>query len=175
MLESQKRSTTDALIIAKDAQTRSNYNEQYSRKTNIKIYGVKEEERNENSTEVAINILHKVAQVELKQEEIIAAHRIPGRTDRAKPILVKVKNSAIKARMMKKRSVIKKSGSGVRVADDVTLLNSKLLERLNEHRLIDQAWYFNGNIYAKPRDSDTRVLFDIHDDIERKLRLSTGR
>ena len=98
LLESQKRSTTDALIIAKDAQARSNYNEQYSRKTNIKIYGVKEGERNENSTEVAIDILKKVAKVDLKQEEIIAAHIIPGRADRAKPILVKVKNSVIKAR-----------------------------------------------------------------------------
>ena len=150
--------TRDAAV---DAQTRSNYNEQYSRKTNIKVYGVNEGAK-EKTSEIVINILKSVAKVDLKEDEIVAVHRIPGKGD-DRPILLKVKNSEIKARIMRARPVFKKSKKGYRLADDVTQLNSKLIDTLNKHPLIDQAWYFNGSVYGKPVDCETRIRFDLCD------------
>ena len=150
--------TRDAAV---DAQTRSNYNEQYSRKTNIKFFGVNEGAR-EKTSEIVINMLKSVAKVDLKEDGIVAVHRIPGKGD-DRPILLKVKNSEIKARIMRARPVFKKSKNGYRLADDVTQLNSKLIDTLNKHPLIDQAWYFNGSVYGKPVDCETRIKFDLCD------------
>ena len=107
-------------------------------------------------------MLKSVAKVDLKEDEIVAVHRIPGKGD-DRPILLKVKNSEIKARIMRARPVFKKSKKGYRLADDVTQLNSKLIDTLNKHPLIDQAWYFNSSVYGKPVDCETRIRFDLCD------------
>lgn len=167
-IKEQKTTITEAMRIAQEAQVRSNYNEQYSRKTNVKIYGLKEEQK-ENSSAETIRMLNEVANVELRDDEIVAAHRIPGRVGQARPILLKLKNTEVKSRIMRKRSIIKKSSRGLRLADDVTKLNSTLIDRLNNHDLIDSAWYFNGSVYAKSMNGDRRIQFDIYDDIAKKV------
>ena len=134
----------------------------------MKIYGLKEEPKENSSVEV-IRMLKEVANVDLRDEEIVAAHRIPGKAGQIRPILLKVKNTAVKSRIMKKRSTIKNLSRGLRLADDVTRLNSTLIDRLNNHDLIESAWYFNGSVYAKAVNNDRRIQFDIHDDITRKV------
>ncbi|KAK3088586.1 hypothetical protein FSP39_020918 [Pinctada imbricata] len=164
----QKTTISDAMRIAQEAQVRSNYNEQYSRKSNIKIYGMKEEKK-EDTPEEVIRMLSDVANVVLREDEIVAAHRIPGRAGQNRPILLKVKNTSVKSRIMKKRSVVKKLVHGLRLADDVTKLNSSLIDCLNAHDSIESAWYFNGNIYGKAVNGDRRIKFDIYDDIPKKV------
>ncbi|KAK3082747.1 hypothetical protein FSP39_004210 [Pinctada imbricata] len=68
----------DAMRIANEARSRSNYNEQYSRKNNIKIFGLKESNGENVSSEVC-KMLKSAAKVELKEEEILAAHRLPSK------------------------------------------------------------------------------------------------
>ena len=153
--------------VALEASVRSNYNEQYSRKHNIKIHGVKETAK-ENTTEVAKKFLNDVANVVVKDSEIVAIHRIPGKKDKAKPILVKVQNTDVKARVMRQRPVVK--DAGYILSDDVTKQNSDLIQRLNDTEGIYQAWYFNGSVYAQTSENGRRLKFDIHDDIYAKLK-----
>ena len=108
-----------------EASSRSNYNEQYSRKNNIKIHGVEENEH-ESATDAAKRILSTVAKVQLKDSEIVALHRVSGKKGRPRPILVKVQDTEVKARIMRQRPVVKKADKGYRLADDVTRLNSDL-------------------------------------------------
>ena len=156
--------------IAKDAQKKANYNEQYSRKNNVKIHGIKEAD-NENTLETVKKELLKTAKVKLEDSEVIAVHRLPVRDDQITPILLKVKNSDIKARIMRTRPTFKKAGK--RLSDDVTKINSELIQKLNDHEGIEQAWYmyFNGSVFAKTEGpKGRRMKFDIHDDIAEKIK-----
>ena len=123
---------SDAYTMAAHAQRMANYNEQYSRKSNIKIYGL-EEKSNENTATEVIAMLKADANVDLAEDEIVAVHRIPGKDD-VRPILLKVKNTDVKARIMRNRSVIKKAKNDHRLADDVTKLNSVLIQRPEQFR-----------------------------------------
>ena len=158
--------------MSKEAVRLGNLNEQYSRKHNFKIMGLQEKDR-ENTWKVVQDFLKNNAKIELEDREIVAAHRIPGAKGKPRPIIVKVLNTNIKARVMKKRSEIKQKGNGQKLADDVTKKNSELITTLLQHEDIDSAWYFNGSVFAKLKDSDHHVKFDIFDDIDKKIQLSS--
>ncbi|KAK3086346.1 hypothetical protein FSP39_017179 [Pinctada imbricata] len=116
-------------------------------------------------------MLSDTADVQIHDSDVIAIHRIPGRRGATRPILVKVRNSDVKARIMKKRKRVRQAGQDMRLSDDVTKLNSALIQRLIDHPGIDQAWYFNGAVYATAADSDgKKIKFDIFDDIEMKIK-----
>lgn len=55
--------------------------------------------------------------------------------------------------------------SGYRLVDDVTKQNTMLINRLNLHKDIDSAWYFNGNVFARST-AGKRFRFDIYSVIE---------
>ena len=69
---------------------------------------------------------------------------------------------------MRKRAQVKRSGTGIRLADDVTAANSALINKLNDHPNVDGAWYFNGSVYGQC--GEKRLKFDIIDDINSKIR-----
>ena len=142
----------------------ANYNEQYSRKNNIKILNMKEEpDETETSliTEVC-NLLATKCAVDLNPREIQAIHRIPGKQGMVKPVLVKLFNNNSKTKIMKVRSDMKNAGH--RLVDDVTKLNAKLITELLNHKSIDSAWYFNGSVFGKSTKGH-RIKFDLYDDI----------
>ena len=51
--------------------------------------------------------------------------------------------------------------SDYRLVDDFTKENTKLINRLMEHKDIDSAWYFNGSIFAKGKTGKC-YKFDIY-------------
>ena len=146
------------------ATEKGNYNEQYSRKNNIKIMGVTErsDETVEMLTDNVCNILYQKAGVEIEQRDIVAIHRIPGKAGMPKPVLIKVKNSHEKSKIMKKRKEMRTAG--FRLVDDVTKLNTELINRLSSHERIESAWYFNGSVYGKTTEGK-RLKFDIYSNI----------
>ncbi|KAK3102633.1 hypothetical protein FSP39_013790 [Pinctada imbricata] len=154
------------------AYSKSNRNEQYSRKTNFKLYGVKES-KGEDTEKIVIETIDKKADLKVDRNEILAVHRIPGKPGKERPILVKMRNSACKTKVMRKRSVLKRQGGGVTLADDVTDLNAKLINRLSRHSDIEAAWYFNGFVYGQYKGN--RIRFDILDSIDEKLRSHDNR
>ena len=89
-------------MAATEALRRSNLNKQYSLKTNFKIMGLPEEEK-ENTSELVKFFLKKTAKVELPVREIRTSHIIPGLNCKPRPIIVKVLNTSEKSRIMRKR------------------------------------------------------------------------
>ena len=143
----------------------ANYNEQYSRKNNIKILNMKEdgEETETSLTSDVCKLLSDKCAVDLNPREIQAIHRIPGKTGTPNPVLVKLFNNNSKTKIMKKRSDMKKAGH--RLVDDVTKMHAKLISELLDHKSIDSAWYFNGSVFGRTTDGK-RVKFDLYDDID---------
>ncbi|XP_013380206.1 unconventional myosin-Vb [Lingula anatina] len=148
----------------------ANYNEQYSRKNNIKIYGVIEKEH-ENTRDVVCKVLKEQGEVQITADDITAVHRIPGRQGSPRPILMHVKNTEIKVRIMRSRSTLKRHDKGVRLADDITKLNAQLLQRLKENEQIEQSWFYNGSVYGKVKHTGQRMRFSIDDDIDKKVKI----
>ena len=153
--------------VAQSALEKSNMNEQFSRKNNIKIMGVEEDvdEPEHKLIEKINNILTSKAGVTLDVNKIVAIHRIPGKTGMPKPVLIKLMNNNEKTKIMKKRKQMKLAG--YRLVDDVTKHNTKLINRLNLHKDIDSAWYFNGNVFAKTTKGKRHRfdLFSVVDDV----------
>ena len=149
---------------------KANYNEQYSRKNNIKIMNIREEAGEDDST-----LLNKVTDLLGKQDitlsphQVIAIHRIPGKPGSPKPVLMKVTNTTVKSTIMRKRKVMKSAGH--RLVDDVTRLNTELITRLFDHPAIEAAWYFNRSVYGKTT-AGRRIKFVLHDDIDDTIKRS---
>ena len=156
-LKKQKEKTKAAFV-------QSNYNEQFSRKNNVKIMGVEvlEDETDSNLTAEIIDIVKQKTNVDIDPSDIVALHRIPSRHN-PRPVLVKFKNNSIKTRLMRNRRIMKQQG--YKLVDDVTKKNTELISRLLRHEKIDSAWFFNGFIYGKTTEGK-RHRFDLYSDIE---------
>ena len=111
----------------------------------------------------------KKVEVTIDEDDVVAIHRIPGREGLERPILIKLKNTDAKAKVMRKRSDLKKvTGGKIRLVDDVTKLNADLITALLAREEIESAWYFNGSVYGQV--DGKRVKFDLLDDVDQKLK-----
>ncbi|KAH3796812.1 hypothetical protein DPMN_150384 [Dreissena polymorpha] len=75
--------------VSKTAHKKANYNEQYSRKNNIKILNIPEaKEENEITLAKTVGqILKTHTEVDLQPIDIVALHRIPSKRGRFAPYL----------------------------------------------------------------------------------------
>ena len=150
----------------------ANYNEQYSRKNNIKILNIKEEE-DETETSLMTDVrklFNENCAVDLNPREIQAIHRIPGKPGAEKPVLLKLFNNNSKTKLMKTRSTMKTAGH--RLVDDVTKMNAKLISELLDHESVDSAWYFNGSVFGRTTGGK-RLKFDLYDDVDAAVAKAT--
>ena len=94
-LKTYKDKLTACEKLAIASAQKSNFNEQYSRKNNIKILNIPEGtyETERTLTEVVTTALLAKGNVDLDPQDIIAIHRIPGKTGLPKPVLLKLKNN----------------------------------------------------------------------------------
>lgn len=115
-----EKRVTEAETRNKEAIKMANYNEQYSRKTNVKIMDVREDEAESEDglREKAKNIL-KSQGAEVADHEILVIHQIPTKKKgTVKPVLIKMTNTSVKSCIMRKRKELKNAGH--KVVDDVT-------------------------------------------------------
>ena len=112
-------------------------------------------------TEVVTTPLLAKGNVDLDPQDIIAIHRIRGKTGVPKPVLLKLKNNSVKTRIMQQRRTMKAAGH--RLVDDVTKLNTGLIGRLRKHSRIESAWYFNGAVFGKTTGGQ-RHKFEVYCD-----------
>ncbi|ESP05277.1 hypothetical protein LOTGIDRAFT_152106 [Lottia gigantea] len=140
----------------------SNYNEQYSRKQNIKIPGLPESE-NECLVDKFCDVLKDVWNMNIATEDIKAIHRLASKLkNNAKPIIVKLATSDIKSKIMRQKSAL--FDRNLKVIDDITVRNMSLINKLRTTYNIESAWYFNCSVYAKAVGKK-RVKIDIFDDV----------
>ena len=171
-LRAELKSINDKIKVidnrSKSAFSMSNYNEQYSRKNNVKVMDIKE-----SGSETEASLLSEVQTVfdkegvTLDPNTIQAIHRIPGKVGHPKPVLIKFFNNTHKSKVMTHRSAFKSRGH--RLVDDVTRHNVELIQRLSEHPSIVQSWYFNGSVYGKTA-AEKRFKFDVFDSVDEVIK-----
>ncbi|VDH96818.1 Hypothetical predicted protein, partial [Mytilus galloprovincialis] len=79
-IEELQEKVSDCNHRSIDALKSANYNEQYSRKHNIRMVNFPEK-RNENLRDVFVKMVKKDLNVEIEPSDVIAIHRIPGKED----------------------------------------------------------------------------------------------
>ena len=165
----------EAQKIASKARIQANRNEQYSRKTNVKLHGVDDVKLPDGTvqgTEERVrSLLEEKLEVKVDSKDIVACHRIPaGKGTTIRPILLKVRNTAVKSTIMRNRKAFRGLKKGYKLTDDITKDNAELIRELLKHESVEQAWLFNCNVYAKITGlKEQRVMFEITDDIKKKI------
>ena len=133
-------------------------NEQYSRKNNLRIYGLKEE-RDEDLEGKVLKFAKDELNVELQDEEIEIVHRV-GRMQRAisgtmsvddsgavqsnvrpRPVIVKFLSNKSKIKVLVKNRNLK--GKQVSVAEDMAPEIANRLKQLKGKSLVEAAWFVN--------------------------------
>ncbi|XP_076082910.1 uncharacterized protein LOC143053968 [Mytilus galloprovincialis] len=165
-IEELQEKVSDCNHRSIDALKSANYNEQYSRKHNIRMVNFPEK-RNENLRDVFVKMVKKDLNVEIEPSDVIAIHRIPGKEGYIKPVIAKVRNTEIKIKIMRSKKGLK---NDIKFHDDITQRNLGLLARLNTNVMLNNAWFYNCSVYGKLKDSEYRIKFDLYDNIDEKIK-----
>lgn len=128
-------------------------NEQYSRKNNIKIYGL-EEEKGEECVQKIVKLLKDKLNIQLYISDISAAHRIPGGKNGPRPLVVKLVHSTVKNKILIKRKLLK--GSGIVIREDISIEYVKLMNRMENKDNVDSVWFWSGKVFVKTTDGNKR-------------------
>lgn len=122
--------------------------EQYTRRANIRIFGMTEK-KNENNMELVrcvINLLtQKLGLKDLNTSKIDKVHRIgkPNNNyDRA--IIVKFLTHSTAERVLQARRLLK--GSHIVIKEDLTQTNATRLKKVNELECVETAWSHRGQL-----------------------------
>lgn len=145
-----KRQLEQREAVLKKNEIEINELEQYSRKNNIRIYGVEDRTPRETSEETAqkvIGVLNDKLNMGLGQQDIDIAHRI-GRfsTEGNRPIICRFVSRANTLRSIKRRRALK--GTQLVIREDLTQKNIKLLEKTSAVTGVKTAWSDQGKVYA---------------------------
>lgn len=165
-LEAIRTEARNAMCMANDV-------EQYGRRNNIRIRGLKLRHGEECQTAVAM-FFNENLQVNINREDIEAAHILPTRSDnsaesvppssasassstqsrqRAPPtIIVRFKKRDVRDSVLRKRRLLK--NSSVSIVEDLTTLNSQTLNRVSKDPKTATAWTWNGKIYVLTKSGD---------------------
>ncbi|VDI04249.1 Hypothetical predicted protein [Mytilus galloprovincialis] len=151
--------------LTEKAITSSNYNEQYSRKNNIRVINFPWRERQDLRADF-ISKVKRDMNVELEERDVVAIHRIPSDKLGPKPLIVRLFSSDVKRRVMREKKNLQ---DHVRFYDDISKRNIELMKRLNETEWFSDVWYFNCGVYGRISDG-LQLKFNIFDDIFLRLR-----
>ncbi|VDI66730.1 Hypothetical predicted protein [Mytilus galloprovincialis] len=169
-IEKLEEQVSDNNNRAIDAIKLGNYNEQYSRKHNIRMLNYPERPH-EVLRDEFVNMVNKELKVDIKPDDVQAIHRIPGKEGHIKPIIVKVRNTELKIKIMRQKRGLK---NDIKFHDDITQRNLGLMTRLKNGEHFENVWFYNCNVYAKQQDG-SRIRFDLFDNIEQKLKTKTKK
>ena len=124
--------------------------EQYTRRNNIRIYGLNDRDKDESAQETTyavLNFLREKLEIGLKPGDIDIAHRI-GRfqSNWNRIVICCFVSRTQRNEVMKKRSALK--GTQFVIKEDLTRRNAKLLEKTSELENVQSVWSDQGKIIA---------------------------
>ncbi|XP_031340978.1 uncharacterized protein LOC116169091 [Photinus pyralis] len=120
--------------------------EQYTRRNNILIFGVREED-NEVLTDKVISLLNTRMGVKLDKGDIDRLHRFGKFGDKPRPIIIKFKGYEPKQAIIRKRKLLK--GTPVVIKEDLTKERLSLFRELLSKVGNKNCWSRDGKLYCK--------------------------
>ena len=148
--ENVKRQLEQREFVLRKMEMEVNESEQYSRRNNVRIYGVEDRnagESSEQTTEKVLALLNDKLRMSLKKADIDIAHRI-GRfhTDGDRPIICRFVSRVNTIQTMKLKRSLK--GSSVVIREDLTQRNVALLKKTSAMPQVKTVWTDQGRIFA---------------------------
>ena len=129
-------------------QSRADELEQYSRRNNVRVFGVKEAP-GEDTDDQVIKVVSQQLGYNLSKAEIDRSHR-SGKPrpagSKPRPILVKLCSYRSKFALLKDRRKMKDSGFSIQ--EDLTKTNHEILMKLVKHPKVAAAWSTDGRVIA---------------------------
>ena len=159
------RKEIDLKVAKNESLIKQNMNEleQYQRRNNIRISGIKDREDEKTCFQtmeaVCLELNNRAASLNLTMADIDIAHRLGKyKKDKNRNIIVRFVSRATKIRVFQHRKELK--SKDIYVNEDLTKLNQDVLTsvRVKKKDIIEQAWSFEGKIYAKPKEGETRQI-----------------
>ena len=128
--------------------------EQYSRRNSLRIYGIKENEK-ENSLDMALNLFQSKMGLDLQASNIDRVHRV-GRKEndkKTRPLLVKFATYQARDSVFRAKSRLKSAETrGIFVNEDLTRQRAQLFynaRQLKKTGKIADCWTYDGKILLK--------------------------
>ena len=131
--------------------------EQYSRKFNLEIYGIPEQEK-EDTEEIVLNLAKRL-NVNLEPEDIDIAHRMKKGNTRPRPIIVRFTNYYSRNRLYMNRKKLRRANfegfvegaDRIYINENLTALRSQLFKKVRDKKGSQnwRIWTLDGTIYVK--------------------------
>lgn len=155
-----KQEILEAKVVANDT-------EQYTRRHNIRILGLANQ--NDDYKECVVDFLKSKLKIQnIDKTDLEAAHPLPKRnkessTDngsqsvRTKPaVIVSFHSRDLRDRVIRQRRLLK--GRNQTIIEDLTMLNVQTLNRARNSPEIVKTWTWNGRIYGINKDGQTLFI-----------------
>ena len=152
-----------------EVQIKANDNKQYSRRCNLRFYGIEQVE-DEDSEEVIRRFCAEELEVDIALHEIDCAHRV-GITQENKPhpIIVKLSSHKTKVKILNRKKL--QGREGLFIAEDLTRCNQKLLLKAREKCDVKviSVYSYDGKVLAKRRADNKVVRLKVLEDLNELL------
>lgn len=137
---------------------------QYAKKDHMRMFGV-EEKKNEDCRQIVSEIISRKLKVKVLPTDLSAAHRVKkSKKQQHRPIIIRFKDRTQRFEVLKNRKLLK--GSGVSLAEDMTIENMNLIKDAEDSGMFESAWFWNGKVLAKDKDKKTVYTLNLFDDFE---------
>lgn len=143
--------------------------EQYSRRKNVEIHGVKQAE-NEDLMKILADLAGKLELPQPTKQNIEAVHRLGAKQGKATPIIVRFQHRNDRELWAGKRAVLR--SEGIFINENLTkhlkhlLWNTKNVAREKGYKFV---WVRNGKVFARQREGTAVMRIENEDDLA-KLR-----
>jgi hypothetical protein len=148
--ENLQEQLTEARYLAEIADRRAEELDAYSRRNNLRVYGIKEESE-KDCEEKVLNIIQDTLKVNVKKEDVEAMHRLGAKKDNnqsSRGIIVRFVNRRNRDSVFYAKKNLR--NTGIVIAEDLTKRQYSLLSLVKaDTDLCKQAWTKNGFVYMK--------------------------
>ena len=123
--------------------------EQYTRRENIRIFGVQHEagESTESVEKKALEVMNATG-ASVSSNDISACHRVGGPRNGSQPIIVRFVSRKKRAEVMKKKRHLKDQRKQTFITDDLTGQRLKLFHYVKDLNYIEKVWTVDGKIFC---------------------------
>ena len=135
--------------------------EQYSRRNSLRFTTNKKETEKESCDDIIISTLNEMGMSDITAEDIDRSHRVGNKGKKVRPILCKFKSYKPRAAVFAAK---KSAPEGVYISEDLTAAKGNLLYKariLKREEKIKQCWSYDGRIYIKKNNEDTKVVHSV--------------
>ena len=134
----------------------SHHNHQYSRRNNLRFFGVKELEGENFFNTITDIVQNKLHIKDFSTNEIDAAHRLGvkdsnQRDPKPRAIIVRCVRRTMRDRIIKSRKTLAKSRMSI--TEDLTKENMQLMNAAKKHEAVESAWSSEGRVMVCMKES----------------------